>query len=138
METGAAGCRGPEAQLLQVHQQQRSGSELQAAARAEEGPHVQYPGKQSGRDHSGDRERGSPRGAGTLGRAGVCTELLAAVAAVFEATVATLEAGLGRQGRAPSQPWTFPLFTAGTGTGKKVTEPPGQSRENKMRAAPLP
>lgn len=138
-EGGAAGCRGPEAQLLQVHPQQRSGSERQAAAGAEEGPHVQHPGKQSGWNHS----RGSPRGVGTPGWAEVCTDLLVAVAVagVFEATVAMMDAGLGRESRTPSpaQPWTFPLFTTGTGMGKKnVAEPPEQSTENKMREGLLP
>lgn len=95
---GAAGCGGPEAQLLPVHLQQPSGSERRAAAGAEEGPHVRHPGKQSGWDHSG----GPPAGLAPRGGLDVCTDLLAGVAAVFEATVAMLDAGLGREGRTTS------------------------------------
>lgn len=104
MEAGAAGCRGPEAQLLQVHPQQLSGSERQAAAGAEEAPHVQHPGKQSGWGSLGGATLPGRGGlpAGLVPRDGLnaCTDLLAAVAAVFEDTVAMLDAGLGREGHA--------------------------------------
>lgn len=55
-------------------------------------------------DHP-DRERGSPAGLAPRDGLQVCTDLLAVVtvvAAVFEATVAMLDAGQGREGRTSS------------------------------------
>lgn len=64
----------------------------------------------------------------------VCRDLLAA-AAVFGATVAMLDAGLGRESRSPSPALHIVTVYHGHWNGEKknVAEPPEQSTENKMR-----
>lgn len=129
-EAGAAGCRGPGAQLLLMHPQQRPGAESHAAAGAGEAPHAWHAAPWK-----------AQRGGGHLGVPPCQGRGLGRVHRPARRWLRCLKPPLLRwhgRGRVAA-PLTLAIATVYHGHwkgGKNVAWPPEQSTEYKMGGAP--